>query len=417
MKKTKIMVSIFTFCVAVLALCFGVYAAITINFNVGGTVNYEVNNANVKVTTTLYKSAFKATSDYALKTDVGDVTSGTWTVPSTWTVAQDLDASTESNSHVFNSTVEGWVAGQDDKVTGLAVNYVADEFHSYYVVIEIQNLGVVNAYARITDEVLGEGINSHVYATAGYSQIAKASAKGAEDGGKVTMVIALGLDNKNVGVKDVTFNYVIEMGAGVMPTNLELINDEFWGVKMGYTGTGENKEAVVWRLVSIDNGVSPYTVNKTVVPAGLGVFVLERNVLDAKADVAAAQTYINGAEAMADINVGTGNAVYKAIKNTTVYNDKYTDDGATIAYENVGEAKTGKFFLLSEAEALNLLANVRTNDVNDYTAADTDACGWVANYLIRTVSAADAEQTIDTDGALAATGADNAVRPAFVLAV
>lgn len=411
MKKTKIMVSIFTFCVAVLALCFGVYAAITINFNVGGTVNYEVNNANVKVTTTLYKSAFKATSDYALK---GEADKALTAVPGDWTVAQDLNGDAAGNAHVFNSTVEGWVAGQDDKVTGLAVNYVADEFHSYYVVIEIQNLGVVNAYARITDEVLGEGINSHVYATAGYSQIGKASAKGAEDGGKVTMVIALGLDNKNVGVKDVTFNYVIEMGAGVMPTNLELINDEFWGVKMGYTG---NKVPVVWRLVSIDNGVSPYEVNKTVVPAGLGVFVLETNVLTAQANVAAAQTYINAADTMAAINVGTGNAVYKAIKNTTVYNDKYTDDGATIAYENVGEAKTGKFFLLSEAEALNLLADVRTTDVNDYEAATRTGCAWEAAYLIRTVSAADEEQTIGTDGALAAAGAANAVRPAFVLAV
>jgi hypothetical protein len=469
MKKTKIMVSIFTFCVAVLALCFGVYAAITINFKVGGTVHYEVNNAKVEVTTTLYKSAFKANSAYNLKVeaDKGVQNEGTWTTPQGWVVAQDLNGEDDAenpetlgSSYVFNSDNDTWVEGQDDKVSGLKVDYVADVTHSYFVVIQIKNLGAVNAYARITSEVLGEGINSHVYASAGYSVIKAADAEQGTEAETKTIVIALSLDDKNVGIGDgetgVKFDYVIEMGAGVMPTNLVALDKDgalvtedanntqaFWGVQMGYTyaEVGNPKSAknpVFWRLVSIDNGVSPYEFNAEV-PAGLGVFVLETNVLENK-KLAEAHEYINDPETMEAINVGTSHAIYKNIKEVVVVDNTFTNDGFTIEYVNktktdnngtpedytddvvtVDANAKGKFFILSDVEALNWFANARTNDLNDYGVIDRTATAWDVPYLLRTsgeegaflVGAAGVVTEAVEEGLATAA----AVRPAFYLAV
>jgi hypothetical protein len=439
------MVSIFTFCVAVLALCFGVYAAITINFKVGGTVHYEVNNAKVEVTTTLYKSAFKANSAYNLKVeaDKGVQNAGTWTAPQGWVVAQDLNGEDDAenpetlgSSYVFNSDNDTWVEGQDDKVSGLEVNYVADVTHSYFVVIQIKNLGTVNAYARITSEVLGEGINSHVYASAGYSVIKAADAENQIEAETKTIVIALSLDDKNVGIGDgetgVKFDYVIEMGAGVMPTNLvaldangELVTEDntqaFWGVQMGYTYAipGDKtsaKNPVFWRLVSIDNGVSPYVyVDGAEVPAGLGVFVLETNVLENKT-LADAHTYINAADTMKAINVGTGHAIYKNIKSVKGVNNEFTHDGFEITYVDDSTVNEGKFFILSDEEVLNLLADARTNDLNDYGTIDRAATGWREAYLLRTVGE-NGTFVVGTTGVVTEETAAAAVRPAFYLAV
>jgi hypothetical protein len=438
MKKTKIMVSIFTFCVAVLALCFGVYAAITINFKVGGTVHYEVNNAKVEVTTTLYKSAFKANSAYNLKVeaDKGVQNAGTWTAPEGWVVAQDLDGIDTNNddgldSYVFNSDNDTWVEGQDDKVSGLEVNYVADVTHSYFVVIQIKNLGTVNAYARITSEVLEENINSHVYASAGYSVIK--AAEGSTEAETKTIVIALSLDDKNVGIDNITFDYVIEMGAGVMPTNLvaldangALVTDSntqtqaFWGVQMGYTYTDpDDKESaklpVFWRLVSIDNGVSPYEFNAEV-PAGLGVFVLETTGALENQTLADAHTYINNPQTMKDINVGTGHAIYKNIKSVKGVNNEFTHDGFEITYVDDSTVNEGKFFILSDEEVLNLLADARTNDLNDYGTIDRAATGWGEAYLLRTVGE-NGTFVVGATGVVTEETTAAAVRPAFYLAV
>ncbi|MBO5884328.1 MAG: hypothetical protein J6Q51_00865 [Clostridia bacterium] len=388
MKKTKIIVSVFTFCVAILALCFGVYAAISVNYKASGTVNYTVSNAKVEVTTTLYKAKAGFNSAYALKAEADTYATKT---TSGWTKVGD--------ANTFNTTTGEYVAGTSDKVTGLAVDYVEQTWESYYVVIGIKNLDTMNAFARITSEKLEDGINSHVYASAGDATIAQNET--------ATIVIAFALDDPNTPITAVDFEYEIEIGAGVMPTNL-VDKGTYWGVEMGTTSTNE---AIVWKLVSIDNGVSPYTYSAEV-PAGLGVFVLESTNanLTAQNSIDAAHTYMNGAMVTA-LNISTTMQAKLATKK--VNQDTFKVDGNDISYTK-GAAMEGKFYLLSELEALNLLGDVRPADAYGYNNATRTGLAWnSAAYLLRTTN-----KTVAADGAAAGAAAGaTAVRPAFTLAV
>lgn len=388
MKKTKIIVSVFTFCVAILALCFGVYAAVSVNYKASGTVNYTVSNAKVEVTTTLYKAKTGFNSAYDLKTEADQHAAKT---TSGWTQVG------EANS--FNTTTGEYVAGTSDKVTGLAVNYVEQTWESFYVVINIKNLDTMNAFARITSETLGDGINSHVYASAGDATIAQNEV--------ATIVIAFALDDPNTAITAVTFEYGVEIGAGAMPSNLKNFTT-YWGVEMGVDASNN---PIVWKLVSIDNGVSPYTYSAEV-PAGLGVFVLESTNanLTAQASIDAAQTYMNGTM-ITDLKISStmqGRLVEKKVNQ-----DTFVVDGNDISYTK-GAQVTGKFYLLSESEALNLLGNVRPADAYGYNNATRTALAWNSTaYLLRTTNKTVAATGAAADGASAAT----AVRPAFTQAV
>ena len=70
MKKSKLLTSIVALCFSLGVLAFGVYAALTtIDFSIGGTINYEV-QAYVEIKTTVYKCPNKYNfSDLVLKTD------------------------------------------------------------------------------------------------------------------------------------------------------------------------------------------------------------------------------------------------------------------------------------------------------------------------------------------------------------
>ena len=73
MKKAKFVTNLLIFCIALIALCFGIYAAISLSFKVDGTINYTINDACVEVTTQMYHSPYKASSNYKLKTDMVDI--------------------------------------------------------------------------------------------------------------------------------------------------------------------------------------------------------------------------------------------------------------------------------------------------------------------------------------------------------
>ena len=59
-KKSKLLLSIFTLCLCIGAMCFGVYAATSVEYTLGGSIQYEANGVFVDIETSLYAS----TEDY-----------------------------------------------------------------------------------------------------------------------------------------------------------------------------------------------------------------------------------------------------------------------------------------------------------------------------------------------------------------
>lgn len=59
MKKLKLSLSIASLCLCIAVLCFGVFSAINVSYNIGGSISYEVNDAFVKINTKVYKNSKK----------------------------------------------------------------------------------------------------------------------------------------------------------------------------------------------------------------------------------------------------------------------------------------------------------------------------------------------------------------------
>ena len=55
-KKLKLFTKLYSFCFALAVLCFGVYAASTVDYTVNGTVSYDIEDAFVKINTKIYAS-------------------------------------------------------------------------------------------------------------------------------------------------------------------------------------------------------------------------------------------------------------------------------------------------------------------------------------------------------------------------
>ncbi|MBO5884435.1 MAG: hypothetical protein J6Q51_01420, partial [Clostridia bacterium] len=263
-KKVKILTSIFAFCIAVTAFCFGVYAALSVNYSVSGTVNYSVSKSNVEITTQLYKSSYQAASCYNLKTDmvdtlktktVGQITSDAVSLNVT---PIDINGDAEGTADVYNTNTA--IDDSQNTVENLEVRFKDNEAMSYYIVISIKNINdTMNTSVRVIDQKIAQGMNSFIYVSEGYAKIAPQETK--------TMVIAFALEDKTVAVKNAAFEYQIEVGAGELTSPIELVdinNDsvaDFWGVKMGYETKNGEPSNIYWRLISTDNGVSQYKFN------------------------------------------------------------------------------------------------------------------------------------------------------------
>lgn len=59
MKKLKLSLSIASLCLCFAVLCFGVFSATNVSYNIGGSISYEVNDAFVKINTKVYKNSKK----------------------------------------------------------------------------------------------------------------------------------------------------------------------------------------------------------------------------------------------------------------------------------------------------------------------------------------------------------------------
>lgn len=444
-KKVKILSSIFAFCVAVTALCFGVYAALSINYTVSGTVNYSVSQSKVEITTQLYKSSYKATSSYNLKTNMVDALK-TKTVAQITAAAEtlkvtpvDINGDAEGTADVYNSTTA--IDDSQNVVDNLEVKFKDNDALSYFIVISVKNIDEsLNSYIRVINQKIAEDMNSFVYVSEGFAKIAPQETK--------TMVIAFALDDKTIAVKNTEFEYEIDVGAGEISSPIELVDAngdstaDFWGVKMGTQIKDDVITDVYWRLVSTDNGVSPYVFNKDVKPVGMSIFVMETAIVKNIAfhttsndyATSTARNYING-QMLTDLNIGTGNEILNNIKGRTL-NDLYKgniiqetatemiySNGTIPEIEGITPETIDKFYLLSLKESLNLLCDFRSTNLTEFNTNLSDiknSLKWASTtWWLRTSSLdfGNYQSGILADGTIygGTVTSEFAVRPAFNL--
>lgn len=149
MKKLKLATSLIVLCVAISILCFGVFAAQSLTYSIGGTINYEIEDVYVKITTKVYKvESQKTTAE--MNTEIKTLSS---------TSFDDIDTTTYKLSQSFdpyNSFLNTGTAG----ATGINIKYGKDTtdgktYYTYYVIVNIENLSTLEKiYAKVEGSAL-----------------------------------------------------------------------------------------------------------------------------------------------------------------------------------------------------------------------------------------------------------------------
>ncbi len=220
-KRNKLWFSLATLCVTIAVLVFGVYSATSVNYSLGGSISYEVNDVFVNINTSLYLSnSTELPSGDLLDDSVGAIDSAL----SQGTFDSNLSTlgvvkSIVFQDNIYNSyTPEG---GFDDSenpgVQNIPLNYgpfvqdteaKEEKSFAYYIVIKIQNNGsnVIHAILNLGD-------------TSTYNSNISTNKTRVEMQGKATayFVIGMSLNNPTDPITDISFSYTIQLNNGALP--------------------------------------------------------------------------------------------------------------------------------------------------------------------------------------------------------
>ena len=213
-KKLKLFVTIASFCFVVFMFCFGVYAAINVNYNISGTVSYNVEKAYVEITTKIFKDANKYNQS-SLKTQVDNLQN------KNFTEIQNLHGQPVLQFEPYNSLLETGTSS----ASNININY--NDAFTYYIVINIKNLSssvdiditLQNTSANMQD------VNSITYLTANLTNIKKTN-----NGENV--IIAYCLDDATKSV-NVDFNYDLTVSLSTSGNLVSITGAEVYAVDGG----------------------------------------------------------------------------------------------------------------------------------------------------------------------------------------
>ena len=219
MKKLKLLLSMSMLCLSFAVLCFGVLAATSVKYTIGGTISYEVTDVMVEIETKVFRSSTKTIVDAeTLETNAKALEGKTFSeIGSTYTLVKDSTTIGESGKiPVFVTEAEFTTEQATKTVDGIEIEY--NDGYQWYIVINIRSLTPSkSAYAKVGSSVLGDD-NSYVYNTSYQNDIIKPES--GDNIGK-NIVLAYGLKDQTVGISDVTFNYSISVVYGTYSDTLE----------------------------------------------------------------------------------------------------------------------------------------------------------------------------------------------------
>lgn len=208
MKKFKLLVSVASMCLAVAALCIGVFAATnTINYQISGKVKYEINEAIVDITTKVYYSKH-ITSNNLTASDIDSFIKQktnllTCDIRSNTPTGVTLDSSTE---YKYNSVVDEGAPSYE--IPDLEFT---NSKQIYYFVIHIENIvssgTASNVYASAS--VSSVGSNLVGYTSERVPQIKKGSGK--------NIVLAVGVSSIGSSFELTKYSFGVTLNIGDLP--------------------------------------------------------------------------------------------------------------------------------------------------------------------------------------------------------
>ena len=209
-KKLNLIVSLSTFCLAIAVLCFGVFAAIKVTYTVSGSISYEVTDAHVDISTTVYYSASKMTEGELYK-NIQEIEDKTTDLSTLKTVHEVSTTGQEVDDYVFNNT------------TALADLKFDSEHKTYFFSMNVTNRGANNIWAIVEDDISSPAntlqANNAVQQTIGQNQTKP-------------IIFAVTIDDETVSItlaEDTAFNYSIKVGVG------DVSQQDFNLQKLGFT--------------------------------------------------------------------------------------------------------------------------------------------------------------------------------------
>lgn len=202
MKKFKLLASIASMCLAIAVLCFGVFAASSVTYQISGTISYDVSDVFVNVKTTVYSYANNLSQKdletyaaaIAAKNAVAatqtDVTVGSGKATFTYVTGKTGD-------YAYGGKPSGIIGGTADALTtstdGLKLTY-SNSAYSYFIVINVKNLA--SKSLKITPDnangAWGASVNSYHCVSASSTGVAKDTS--------TNLVIAMSIIDKKVAI-------------------------------------------------------------------------------------------------------------------------------------------------------------------------------------------------------------------------
>ena len=203
MKKFKIAITIATMCLAIMVLCFGVYSATSVTYNIGGSISYQIDDVMVEVTTRLYKKS-ESLSQTDLRAKARDIENVSLDSIDTSIYGEHKEI--DSFNTLTDLTKETYTKD------GIEINY--NNSITYFIVINVKSLtSDANYHIAITSvEQNVSKINSNFYKTNFQNEITKPIT--GENIGK-NIVIAYSLNDPKTSIEcGVTFKYNMEISKG-----------------------------------------------------------------------------------------------------------------------------------------------------------------------------------------------------------
>ena len=198
MKKSKLIMSVASLCLAIAVLCFGVYAVQTVNYSLSGNITYEVTDAFVEVQTKVYKSTSYLTPAQ-LGQKVNEIAEASVTTAPTGLTLVDTSAVSNSTSGTLIPYTNGDLSFSTQ---------AGSECYAYFFVTNIKNMSTEqNVWAVMQDDLTSP--SNTVQINNGLQQTIDTNGK--------NMVIGVGLDDLGTSIPSGTsseFSYGIKIGIG-----------------------------------------------------------------------------------------------------------------------------------------------------------------------------------------------------------
>ncbi len=260
-RRFKLFFSLVSLCFSIAMLCFGVYSAMSVNYSVNGTVSYELDRAYVNISTKLYLSKEGLINQSKLNTKINEIYEE---ISTNGTDNSDFDSlsvveSTQYQDEPYLSVDDNGAINQDTSPTSgeMNINYGSfsqtstdESAYSYYIVVELENIGSNNAYVKLDSSSL-QAENSIVK-----SNTELLSLDGKVDETDVDyFVIGMALDDPTTSIGENTFNFIIEV-SDEQPTFEPISNaiytlnsDTNEAVLTSYTGSEE--EVIIPETIAV----------------------------------------------------------------------------------------------------------------------------------------------------------------------